>query len=250
MGDWSAKDLGAIGTGASFVCTVLYLLGYSAGAGVNLFPFFALEDYAREAIVWLPSILFGVGLGALAEIVLRRLEHGLSEEEILASSRKPASTRRARRLPWRVTLAVGVLVGPINAIYYDLGVVRKPELWYAWLISGPCLWLLFLAWYATVPRLVEGWTRRRYVLATAVPTLLIVSFFYGLALGSGARPLLLPNAEAQILVRQPPSPIIGRTLFVLNNFVIVREKRTDQLVVIQKTEVVSLRPVTPDLDSR
>jgi amino acid permease len=59
MKDQSITELIGLGSVIAFVLTVLYMYGYQHGSGINLFLYFSVNDYFRQAIVWLtPTIYF------------------------------------------------------------------------------------------------------------------------------------------------------------------------------------------------
>lgn len=64
-----------------------------------------LADHVRSAVVWVPRALLYVAAFMVYEMLMSRVEGGLTEEELIARSRRPRFTRAFRRGP-RVLVAI------------------------------------------------------------------------------------------------------------------------------------------------
>ena len=58
-----------------------------------------LSDHIRSSLVWAPVVLIGVFGGVVIEWITRRIEGGMTEREIIESSRNPKLTEKIRESP-------------------------------------------------------------------------------------------------------------------------------------------------------
>lgn len=93
-------------TAALLVLSTAYDLSflYALGLTFEELPS-TLADHVRSAIVWVPRALLYVAAFAVYEMLMRRVEGGLTEEELIARSRSPRFTRAFRRGP-RILFAI------------------------------------------------------------------------------------------------------------------------------------------------
>ncbi len=76
----------------------------------------SLAEHVRSAIVWAPKLVIAALLYAAVEMFLKRVEGGLSEEELIARSPTPRFTRALRRsgdLAMAVAAALVATIGPL-----------------------------------------------------------------------------------------------------------------------------------------
>lgn len=99
----TTESFGAL---ASIATTVLLVLStaydfsflYALGLSFQEVPS-TLADHVRSAIVWMPHALLYIGALVVFELLTRRIEGGMSEEELIARSPTPRFTRAFRRSP-------------------------------------------------------------------------------------------------------------------------------------------------------
>lgn len=72
MKDQSITELIGLGSVTAFLLTVLYMYGYQRGSGINLFLYFSVNDYFRQAIIWLTTTIIFGGIGVLTDTLFRR----------------------------------------------------------------------------------------------------------------------------------------------------------------------------------
>ena len=68
-----------------------------------------IADHLQSWLVWLPRVSVVVLILLAIEFFLRRMEHGMSEEEIIASSDNPAALRKFRNRPYVFTLMICII---------------------------------------------------------------------------------------------------------------------------------------------
>jgi len=69
-----------------------------------------LADHVRSAIVWSPHVAIYVMAFAMYEMFMRKMENGLSEEELIQHSSNPKFTRAFRRSPQVLFAILAILV--------------------------------------------------------------------------------------------------------------------------------------------
>ena len=94
-----AKATGILAATA-LVLSVIYDWGflYSLGLNYSTVPT-TIADHVRSALVWVPNTLFAMFIGLSIEFINQRIERGLTEEEIIQSSKNPARLRKFRKGP-------------------------------------------------------------------------------------------------------------------------------------------------------
>jgi hypothetical protein len=108
------EDLGkvvSVFTSALFVLSTAYDLSflYALGLSFEELPS-TLADHVRSAIVWVPRAFLYIAVFAVYEMLMRRVEGGLTEEELIAGSRNPRFMRVFRRGP-RVLFGILISIG-------------------------------------------------------------------------------------------------------------------------------------------
>lgn len=124
----------------SFVCSVLYNYSYFYALGLpSHFLPLTLLDYSETTLLW--SMPMGAVLAGIlfVELVLKRLEGGLTEEELIQSTSNPERTRKLRESPYKFIKLIVIIFAPIPVLKYLLfGLVTHPIVYYV-----P---ILFVSW--------------------------------------------------------------------------------------------------------
>ena len=98
-----------------------------------------ISDHVRSWLVWLPKIGILVLVFLAIELLIRRLEKGMTEEELIESSSNPTWTKKFRRSHLIAFDVVGILV----IIFWLLfGNMFSDGLY----VGGIVCWLLFIGW--------------------------------------------------------------------------------------------------------
>jgi len=93
-----------------FLCSVIYNYGYfyALDFSINEIPL-TLVDYTETTLLWsIPAFLLFLSASVI-ELILRRLEHGMTEEEIIESTNNPEKTRKFRNAPYKFAKWVFIL---------------------------------------------------------------------------------------------------------------------------------------------
>lgn len=116
---------------------------------------------------------------------------------------------------------------------------RVSKLWYYDSMAGvaPIAWFSAMKWYEREKRLVSDWTIARRTCVWFIPAALIFSFFRGASTAERAQvPLQNANA-ARVFVLGRPNPAVGRILFVLHDYILLRTNEGEELEAIPKGQV-------------
>ena len=98
-----------------------------------------ISDHVRSWVVWLPRVVTSVLFILAVELLVRRLERGATEEEIIKSSPDPTWTEKVRRSPYR---AMEVLGGLMVGLWLLFGNMFLDSLFFGMIIC----WLWFIRW--------------------------------------------------------------------------------------------------------
>jgi hypothetical protein len=237
MKDQSITELIGLGSVTAFVLTVLYMYGYQNGSGINLFLYFSVNDYFRQAIVWLtPTIIFG-GIGMLTHPFLRRVERGATEEEFIGNSKTVRWFRRSGDWMFRYGLVIVAALATLLSLIHPY---PRVTLYFLWGAAGCVLWFEVTAWYFKEPRVREGWTKSGAMTFGFLPALAIIAFFWGLAdaertFGGSANVI-----DTRIILEGHQDLVVENVLFALEDFIILRDDAVQQVKFIPRKEIKML----------
>ena len=145
-----------------------------------------ISDHVRSWIVWLPRItilsLFLLGY----ELLMCRLEGGVTEEEIVKSSPDPTWTEKFWRGPYKAFEVLGILIVVLWLLFgssFSDGLV----------VGGIGCWLLFTRWIFEHPVVRSRHSVPFRLFVRLVPVLMAMVFFLGFnaaksATGSSSMP--------------------------------------------------------------
>ncbi len=171
-----------------------------------------LADHVRSALLWAPKLLVSIGILIAFELFIRRIEKGLSEEEIIATSSNPQKTKRFRDSPMKFML----YTAPLPVVGFILvGTIFLPALPMALCI----LWVGFSVWAQSHPRIVARRSLVARLSAHFLPPVLILLFSLGYfeaarlyELTKPQEVMLGPNTSESItLLRQLDKGILFKT---------------------------------------
>ena len=219
-----------------FVLTIIYVYGYSKSIGVQVLKYFTLNDYLNYSINWLTPILLFLFVGLIFHLITRRVEHGKSEEEIIASSSNPKFTKRFRKIANYLMWASMILIGLSSYFFYLLNKISEERLYSDLKIAIPISWIIFSYWYIKVPRLIKDWRKKHILLFTFIPAIIMSSFFAGLHDGEKALNNKYEN-EIQKVLYNNKKEISGNIIFMLSNYTILIKKGSNKIISIPNSEI-------------
>lgn len=104
------------------------------------------------------------------ELLTRRLEGGMTEEEIISSSKNPESTARFRAGPGKFVHWLAILAVPLWLL---LGETQ------GLFLAGPVLWCSFVVWIFSHPRLGKAVSNSLFRSVALVPPDFISLYLFG-----------------------------------------------------------------------
>lgn len=237
MGDAKVSELLGLGSTGAFILTIIYLEGYSRALRINLFLYFGLNDYFRLAIEWLPPIIVSYVLGIFIDKFFTRVERGATEEEIAARSPYPRFTRWSRKWSQDSIVLVLVIGAILNITLTFFGRGQPDYMLYGF--TGAFLWFRVIAWYAKEPKFIKNWSAPWKFVIILFPTLAILAFCYGLYAGKTGKDLYFRPADVQISLQGESTPVTGRMLFLLDQYVVLQGQKND-IAAIPKNQVTKI----------
>jgi len=167
-----AKATGILAATA-LVLSIIYDWGFlfSLGLSYATVPT-GMADHVRSALVWLPSTLFGMFIGVLIEFINQRIERGLTEEEIIRSSKNPELMRRFRKSP---AVLFRVLAPVAAAGFLLLGDLYRGIVPLALII----VWSMFSEWTNKAPLIKLRRSGTAMLLFHWLPIVFFFVFFMG-----------------------------------------------------------------------
>ena len=131
-----------------------------------------ISDHVRSALIWLPKIVTAFAGIFVFEMLTKRIEQGMTEDEIIQSSSNPDRTKQLRNGPLKLIALISILTVIAYLLMGDIFLGTLP-------FGLIVIWFMFSMWAQSHPRIIE---RRPYLLKLAahfLPPIAIWSFFSG-----------------------------------------------------------------------
>jgi hypothetical protein len=135
---------------ASMLClSVIYDFGYFKYIGFSFSEApTSVADHIRSSLVWLPTTVIGFFFIFVFELINRRVEQGMTEEELIESSPVPKFTKWFRESPKYLFILMAMSI-PIS---WAFGVDHVLQ---AWLFSAVILWFVLHSWLFDHWRIID-----------------------------------------------------------------------------------------------
>ena len=131
----------------SIIFSFVYDWGFFSALGISFQQApTTLYDHAHSWLVWLPRVLVVATILLTVEFFLRRIERGMTEDEINTSSPNPNRTRMFRNSPF---VFIKWLAPCLVILWLLFGTSFRHSLWPGLIIC----WFLFSSWVFKHPRL-------------------------------------------------------------------------------------------------
>ena len=206
--------LGGTIASLSMILSVFYDWGFFTALGISFADApTTLSDHMQSWLVWLPIVappaVFVLGI----ELLTRRIERGMTEDEIIATSPSPVWMRRIRDSPYYF---MGVM-GPLLVIFW----VLFGEIFFDGLFFGLSIcWFLFIGWIFGHPTVKDRHSALFRWSVYWLPPVMIAAFF----LGSRSVERAFFPGEYKINVRSTSSTKDVEILRSFERWVLVREE--------------------------
>ena len=163
----------ALAASLSVIVSFIYDWGFFSALGIDFSQApTAISDHVRSWLIWLPFVITPVLVLLTHELLMSRLERGLTEEEIVASSRNPARARLIRNGPRKLISFMALL---LLLLWLTFGEVFSKGR----IIAFPITWMIFIHWVFRHPRMDARYSAVTKNIMAYVPAVFFVVFFVG-----------------------------------------------------------------------
>ena len=232
----AAKGIGVLATTA-LVLSIIYDWGFLFALGIGFIELpTAMGDHIRSALVWLPNALLGLFIGAAIEFLTQRIERGLTEEEIIQSSKNPERLRKFRASPvvlFRVTAPVVV------ASFVLLGDSFRAILPIVLMI----VWSMVSEWATSAPLI--RLRRNRTVMAAFhwLPIVFFLVFFVGYNKAADLASRNVPHFKVKLTGEKPPIEV--NVLRYLDKGALIVQPSTKAVSLVGWSQIASIDAIEP-----
>jgi hypothetical protein len=158
---------------AGFVISVIYDWGflYALNLGFRDVPT-TITDHFRTGLVWFPYLIALVIAYYAIEFQFQRVERGLTEEEIVSTSKNPERLKKFREGPYKLLTWMAPL-GVLNFLMIGDAVASIFPLFLS------ITWISFAGWCYSAPLIQIRRSRFVQLAFTLLPVIVIIAFFSG-----------------------------------------------------------------------
>lgn len=130
----------------------------------------SISDHLRTGLLWASRLVPVVLLMLVLDLLTRRVDHGLTEEEMIEAAPNPEQAKKKMNGPRRV-IAYSSLA--ILVVWLFTGFGQTP-----WMPAAIC-WMWFVIWVMNHPRVAARRSRRFWLFAFVGPPVLMCFFWLG-----------------------------------------------------------------------
>lgn len=222
--------LSILGAGVVGV-SLAYEIGFSDGAGVSLTDLsLNAQDLVKSAGAWVPPLFCFAVLGFALEAGTTHIEGGRTEEELLASTRKPDLWRRIRNSPDYLFLVLGLILW--LELLLDAPFIRPIKH-----LSYSLVWLSIVGFLMTRPSIHRRFSRRVVFAIWALVG--VVLFVYGTGKHDALRARERKATDTVELVTG--TNLSGRLVRRYNDFVLFAQAGEKGTAIIPSNQIRQIR---------
>jgi hypothetical protein len=160
-----------------------------------------LSDHARSALIWFPKVVTAFGGYFVIEMLTKRIEQGMTEEEIITSSPNPDRTARLRGGPYKLIAYSSVFLVTAYVLVGDIFLGMLP-------FSLIMLWFRFSGWAQSHPRIIERRPFHLRLITHFLPPVVIWLFFAGYSDAVNMFQSTLPSSQITLINATSATPVI------------------------------------------
>lgn len=196
-----------------------------------------LSDHLRSSLTWIPNTLLVVfGVVAL-ELFNRRVEQGMTEEEIIQTSPTPKFTAWFRNSPKYPIIALALFAPFTLTLNIDLPLQ-------AWQFSLIIIWFIFHNFLFSHERVLERTSKEFYLFSRWVPAILIFVVFSGAVAANSIK----EGNGTKFVFELEKSKFEGALVRAFEKYYLVWEEGKN-IKLISSGKVISLYPATIKIES-
>jgi hypothetical protein len=198
----------------------------------------SVSDHVRSWLVWLPTALFSLVCVIAFEMVTRRIEGGMTEEEIVQSAPEPARTRRNRLRPMKFLRLTAYLIIASWVLFGDL---FNRGLYIGLII----VWFALTGWVFGHPRIRARHSEAFRLILHWGPPILIWFFFSGF--GDAMQRITLSKGTTSVLrikSSQQQLPMQASIIRTFEKWILVQDSERRLLwIPVDDVAQIQSRPV-------
>jgi len=197
----------------SFAASLLYDWGYYAALELSFADIpSSLTDHARSTLIWVPAILGGFIPYFIFEVFTRRIERGMTEEEITSTS--PKWIKKFRASPQKLIF--------YSSFIFAIAYVLMGDIFFNFaILAAIVLWISFAEWSQSHPRIEARRSLHVRLAIIILPAIGILLFSYGRSDAIKAY-LAAPNTAFSLSGRNVP--IEATVLRYFDKGMLIKEK--------------------------
>jgi len=196
----------------------------------------SIGDHIRSALIWLPNTLFCFFIVIAIEFVNQRIERGLTEEEIIQSSKKPERLRKFRQGP---AVLFRILAPVLVAGFLLIGDFYRGILPIALVVC----WAMFSEWANNAPLIKIRRNETTQKLFHWLPIIFFLVFFWGYNNASDLASDEAPRFKLTLSNIDPALEV--NVLKHVEKGTLVIEPKTKKITFIPWAKVLNLEPIEP-----
>lgn len=172
---------------AILVISVSYDFGFLFFLGISFAEApTSLSDHIRASLIWAPKLLIIVFGVTIIELFNRRIEQGMSEEELISTSPTPRFTAWFRDSP-KYLIYVFALALPLT-LFFNMRLPIE-----TWMFGSMIWWLILHNFFFNHQRVLEKTRRQVYLISRWLPVTLLFVIFNGASAAKN-----VPNGSSYI----------------------------------------------------
>lgn len=197
--DLTAKFVG-LAASISIAASLIFDWGFFFALNLSFLEIpSGLSDHVRSALIWFPKVVTAFGGYFVFEMLTKRIEQGMTEEEIIKSSPNPERTARLRDGPYKLIAYSSAFLVIAYVLVGDIFLGVLP-------FSLIMLWFIFSGWAQSHPRIIERRPFHLRLIAHFLPPIVIWLFFAGYSDAVKMFQSTLPSAQLTLTNATSPKP--------------------------------------------
>jgi hypothetical protein len=221
----------------ALILSIIYDWGYFYAIGISFAEIpTSISDHIRSALLWLPNTILAIFLVLTFEYINQRVERGLTEEEIVNSSKNPEKLKKFRNGPallFRI-FAPAAIVG-----FLLMGDTYSSILPLALIIT----WTMLCEWLTNSPLIKLRRSEASILLFKVLPMV----FFYVFFMGYNSSTSLAKTQKANFLIQtlSEKEPVKVSPLRYFDRGVLVLKTEINSIYLIPWSQITSIQAQEP-----
>ncbi|GJH04494.1 hypothetical protein [Paraburkholderia terrae] len=211
--DELGKVVGVL-TAATLCLSVLFDWGYLEALGLSFGDVpTTIADHVRDALLWVPAMLTAALVYTTTELMSRRIERGLSEEELTKKSDSGKIASLLRRSPYKLYVVIAIAINILNYLVGDTFAKGMS-------LAGPLIMYEIVRWSFSHKQVSESIPRSLRTGITIMVPLCSFMYFFGYAKGIEA---LYAKPSVSLVSSESTSPAQVTLLRQMDKGILIKD---------------------------